>query len=205
VAYVASEDRKRQLIDATVRVVAQHGVSKASTRQIAKEAGTNLATLHYVFGTKEELFASVMLEQLDFSEGMNFAAVAPPKSGLRRAIRVMLEGFRAAVVDRPAVALAQYEMLFWALRSAESNHLAKHVYTLYLDTMAANFAEAATTRERTLDTRALARYVFMVVDGFYLQQLTVGECITDAEMPAVVESLLDLVKALPRVEPAVAD
>jgi AcrR family transcriptional regulator len=199
VAYVAADERKRQLIEATVRVVEKYGVARASTRLIAREAGTNLGALHYVFGTKEELFASVMLETLNFSEAGEFSRLVPPRSGLRQAVTVILQEFRISVTEHSDLALAQYEMLFWSLRSSESSHLAKRVYDLYIETLGALLASAAGPREQSVDTRVLARYVLMIVDGFYLQWLTMRECMTDDELPATADALLGMARKLPRV------
>ncbi|MGV7637065.1 TetR/AcrR family transcriptional regulator, partial [Mycobacterium kansasii] len=40
-------------------MIAAHGVDGATTRRIADEANAPLATLHYCFSSKEELFAEV--------------------------------------------------------------------------------------------------------------------------------------------------
>jgi AcrR family transcriptional regulator len=68
VSYVDQETRRRQLIDATVEVIAAHGVDGATTRRIAETAGAPLASIHYTFGSKEELLAAAveqLLEDLD--------------------------------------------------------------------------------------------------------------------------------------------
>ncbi|MBO2006846.1 TetR family transcriptional regulator [Serratia marcescens] len=37
-------------------MITEHGVANATTRRIAEAAGSPLASLHYVFHTKDELF-----------------------------------------------------------------------------------------------------------------------------------------------------
>lgn len=48
-------ERKEQILAAARNVIEKVGYNKASTREIAKEAGVNIAMLNYYFGTKEAL------------------------------------------------------------------------------------------------------------------------------------------------------
>ena len=58
-ARMGAELRRQDFVKATVRVIAEHGVANATTRRIAAAAGCPLASLHYVFKTKDELFYAV--------------------------------------------------------------------------------------------------------------------------------------------------
>jgi AcrR family transcriptional regulator len=48
-------DTKQKILDAAERLIAENGYSATSLRQIIAEAGVNLASVHYHFGSKEEL------------------------------------------------------------------------------------------------------------------------------------------------------
>jgi AcrR family transcriptional regulator len=54
-SYVAQDDRRRQLIEATIRVLQRDGVGQVTTRAITLEAGAPLASIHYTFGSKDDL------------------------------------------------------------------------------------------------------------------------------------------------------
>ena len=54
-------DTRSRLIDAAVASVAEHGVSGATSRDIARRAGTNLQALTYHFGSKDDLVAQALL------------------------------------------------------------------------------------------------------------------------------------------------
>jgi AcrR family transcriptional regulator len=58
--YAPAVYRRRQLIDAAMRVTSREGAAKATTRRIVAEAGASLATLHYSFEDKQELFEAVV-------------------------------------------------------------------------------------------------------------------------------------------------
>ncbi len=56
-----AEQRREELVDAAMRVFAEHGAA-APTTEIAKEAGISQAYVFRLFPTKEELFAAVTHE-----------------------------------------------------------------------------------------------------------------------------------------------
>src|SRR5690349_13291355 len=58
-ARIGAEERRQDFIEATIKVIAEHGVANATTRRIAAAADSPLASLHYVFHTKDELFCAV--------------------------------------------------------------------------------------------------------------------------------------------------
>jgi AcrR family transcriptional regulator len=48
-------DTKQRILDAAERLIAEQGYAATSLRQIIAEAGVNLASVHYHFGSKEDL------------------------------------------------------------------------------------------------------------------------------------------------------
>ena len=53
-------DRRRELLDAAISVIADRGIEGLRTREVAARAGVNIATLHYYFATKETLLRAVL-------------------------------------------------------------------------------------------------------------------------------------------------
>ena len=51
---------REQILDAARLVLIRDGYERITTRRIAEEAGVNIATLHYYFGTKEDLLTQTM-------------------------------------------------------------------------------------------------------------------------------------------------
>ncbi|GAB1488515.1 DUF1956 domain-containing protein [Opitutaceae bacterium] len=58
-----SEETRRRLLEAGAAVFAQHGFHRAPTRTIAKEAGANIALIHYHFGDKAGLYREIFAER----------------------------------------------------------------------------------------------------------------------------------------------
>src|SRR5437899_12857181 len=67
---VATKDR---ILDAAESLFMEHGFEATSLRSITAAAGVNLAAVNYHFGSKEELFQSVLTRRLD---PMNHARLA---------------------------------------------------------------------------------------------------------------------------------
>ena len=55
---------ENKIIMAANKLFTQKGYSATTTRDIAKEAGTNLALINYHFGSKENLYKKVVREKL---------------------------------------------------------------------------------------------------------------------------------------------
>ncbi|TWU20007.1 CerR family C-terminal domain-containing protein [Allorhodopirellula heiligendammensis] len=106
----ASEPAGR-LIAAAVPVFAQRGYDRATVREIAREAGVNVAAVSYYFGDKMGLYRAV-IEDIRDQRQREFPAPAvgdaPPHEMLRRIVRTLLarmlagdqRGFEAMLMMR---------------------------------------------------------------------------------------------------------
>jgi AcrR family transcriptional regulator len=56
-------DTQHRILDAAERLISQQGYAATSLRQIIAEAGVNLASVHYHFGSKEELLDEVVMRK----------------------------------------------------------------------------------------------------------------------------------------------
>lgn len=59
-AYAKGLAKREEILDAALRVVAEHGYRKASVREIADAVELSPAGLLHYFGSKEELFVSIL-------------------------------------------------------------------------------------------------------------------------------------------------
>jgi len=62
---VDREARRRDVVDALFRVVAQHGLQRASLRTVAAEAGLNVGSVRHYFAGQQELMRFAMQSMLD--------------------------------------------------------------------------------------------------------------------------------------------
>lgn len=62
---MSSEQTQLKILDAASSLFSQQGLRRTTTRQIAKKAGVNIATLHYHFGDKDALYQAVLTKALE--------------------------------------------------------------------------------------------------------------------------------------------
>ncbi len=83
----------------------QKGYAATRTRDIAKEAGINLALVNYYFRSKEKLFDIIMLESLqDFRQFIQ-AAFNDEKTSLESKIETMVCNYIDLLIDQPDIPL----------------------------------------------------------------------------------------------------
>lgn len=64
-AAVSKADRRRQILDAAVRVFAQKGFTQCRVSDIAEEAGVAYGLMYHYFGSKDEVLDTLFLERWD--------------------------------------------------------------------------------------------------------------------------------------------
>jgi len=80
------QSRERLLLSA-MRLFAEQGFAKTSTREIALAAGTNIASISYYFGDKAGLYRAAFTEPCPHSRDEDLAAFTDPALTLRDALR----------------------------------------------------------------------------------------------------------------------
>jgi AcrR family transcriptional regulator len=90
------QNKKQDLIDATVRLVAKNGVRGTTVRSIAREAGVTEAALYRHYASKAELcldvYTRIVTDMIRAKEAIAFSD-APVRDKLREWVRVSYEFF----------------------------------------------------------------------------------------------------------------
>jgi len=87
------EDRKEQIIDAAMRVFAQKGFTRATNKDIAREAGITPGLIYYYFESKEAVLKAIIEQRspLRLMGSLSAEMLAmPPEIFLRFLIRQLL-------------------------------------------------------------------------------------------------------------------
>ena len=179
--YQAVADRRRGLVDAAVRLISAEGVTRATTRRIAEQAGVSGAVVHYAFATKDDLFQSVY-ESLTAAAFEEIGRHTRPDVGLAEGIDRVFAGYVSWIRSDENAVLALLELTAWSLRNPGSRHLAMRVYRRHIDLTAGLLAEAAPGVPR-LDLDTVARLINMSLDGIYLQWRALGDDSLDLLTP----------------------
>lgn len=169
---VSAEDRKEQLISATVELMRREGVQSVTIRAIAKEANAPLATAHYCFSNKEELMEAAA--EAWFKNLSRFSSDVPVHLGLRKAVEQVAEGYWRALEEEPDSILSEIELILWATRNAAVSQLAGRIYPAYEVELGNMFASAAqnTGEQCLMEFATLVRIFLMVYDGAAIQYMT---------------------------------
>jgi AcrR family transcriptional regulator len=164
--------RRAQIIAATMRLIAREGVAALSTRKIAREAGVNLATLHYLFGSKDALLLAVLDAATSTMIATLVAVDGHPGVGLHAALAESVAALCALLDREAALPLVRCEVLLYA-RGRPSQAAAARQQQRYLDALVVCYRVAGAPGEVSLlPSEELAAVVSSSIDGLAVQAAT---------------------------------
>lgn len=127
---IAAAQRREELVQAALRVIAREGVAAATTRAIVAEADMSLASFHYAFRSRDELLTEVIRFVVD-NEALAASEVLAFDTDVRTTIRRGLKAFVDLVASDPLRELAMLELTQYALRNPELGPSARLQYASY--------------------------------------------------------------------------
>jgi DNA-binding transcriptional regulator YbjK len=170
---MSSVDRRSELVQAALRVIATQGVNGATTRAIVAEAGMPLASFHYAFASRDEMMRE-LIELVVENEASAVFASFEFGSDIRSSIRDGLGAYLATIEADPTHEQVMYELTQYALRTKGLEHLAREQYEHYRDAvgrlLVAGAESAGVTWSIPVDD--VARMVVMITDGITFGWLT---------------------------------
>ncbi|WP_405446287.1 TetR/AcrR family transcriptional regulator [Streptomyces erythrochromogenes] len=202
-ARMPSAERRRQLTEAAIRVMARDGVARATTRSICAEAGVSLSVFHYCFESKQALLESVIAAITE--HGITVAREAiRPRATLRETIRAGFQAYWDHVAANPGEHMLTYELTQYALRRPGFEHLARRQYELYSDTYTELIEQLRRLMpfELRVPVHVLARYLAAMTDGLTLNHLVLGDAAVSA---AILDMITDHVAGLAETTDDAAD
>lgn len=96
---------EEKIKEAARTVFTQKGYAATRTRDIAEEAGINLALLNYYFRSKEKLFQQIMAEKIQQLFGVILAVVNSEDTTLEDKIEVMVRNYIDLLIGNPDLPL----------------------------------------------------------------------------------------------------
>jgi AcrR family transcriptional regulator len=163
--------RREALIAAAIRVIAAEGMAGVTTRAVAAEAGMALASLHYVFGSRDALLEAV-IEQVVEAEARAAADVlavfdvhGAPIS-LDALLASGIDHYIDGLVSSPDDELALAELTIYA-RRAGLTELLDQQRRIYLDAAGRTLGRAATQAgvQWTVPLADVAKLLTTQLDG----------------------------------------
>lgn len=187
---VSLDERREQLIEATISVMQEQGVQSITLRDIAKRANAPLATVHYCFENKDALIHAAVVRWL--KNMVEYATRIPTTAGFGAAVHSFAELYWGELERTPDDVLAQIELVLWAARHGGEGGLRPLIYTGYEDELATIFATALENERpgQEFRPREFVRLLLAVFDGCSLQYLL------QPELPVHRENYFLLIKSL---------
>jgi AcrR family transcriptional regulator len=175
VAHVPAEERRRQLINAAIDVIATDGLAKATTRAITTHANVPLAAMHYCFRSKEDLLKAVAQEVIERTHP--WVGRVETGRGLAAAIRSITHELWEWLHRDPNVQIALMEVLVWNARNSQEAAVGDRVYQPTFELLAGALEEAASEsgEQAGVPLRDLTRLIVAGVDGAFMQYLATGD------------------------------
>ncbi|MBF6629210.1 MAG: TetR/AcrR family transcriptional regulator [Proteiniphilum sp.] len=90
---------EQKILKAADKIFTQKGYAATRTRDIAEEAGTNLALLNYYFGSKERLFKYVVQGKLKMLLGAMGPALSDGQISLEEKISLITENYTSLLLE----------------------------------------------------------------------------------------------------------
>ena len=78
------------ILEAVVSCIEKYGIDKVTTRKIADEAGTNIASINYYFRSKDELVAEALSMTINHMSQDVFAAIDDPQQPFEKILADVL-------------------------------------------------------------------------------------------------------------------
>jgi TetR/AcrR family transcriptional regulator, regulator of biofilm formation and stress response len=173
---IKGEARRQALLRGVLRVLERGGPGAVTHRAVAAEADVPLAAATYYFSSIDELLTSAVRQ----ATAAQAARLEPlSHASLAQVADAMIEYTR----DDRASAIAQYELLFLAMRRENLRDDAELWYGA-LERAVADYLHRVQPRRRN-DARRIA----WAIDGLLLQMLWRGEPSTREDVMAALRSL----------------
>lgn len=163
---MAASDRRAELLEAAIRVMARDGVAKATTRAVVTEAGMTLGAFHYCFESRAQLL-ELVTKTLTERYVAEVRGLFAPHKDIRDSVLDSLHAFWKGFEANPGEHQISYELTQYALRNPGFEDVAARQYEIFLRAFAGLLELAADNAgiEWKEPVPVLARYVLSMIDG----------------------------------------
>ncbi|MFJ9823298.1 TetR/AcrR family transcriptional regulator [Streptomyces sp. NPDC101160] len=171
-AHVSAAERRPQLIKAAIDLMAREGVAAGSTRAIAAELGVAQTTVHYTFGTKEDLYRAVM-DHITDELVAQVRRAAPEDAGFEETIGAFAGALWGTVREPTSHHQLLSELTMFALHVPGLSEARQSHYRRVIEVTAQVIAETAerTGQELADSSETVARFFLSGFDGLTMQVL----------------------------------
>jgi AcrR family transcriptional regulator len=186
------DERRRSLVQAAYKLIAESGFERLRTRDVAARVGVNIATLHYYFPHKEDLIRGVveyLLKQFmtAYLPGSPFEMKTPLEQ-----IRGELAEMQYLVQEKPDMFIVLDELILRSLHDPAIHNMIAWLdegWHTYLERVIRDGIEQGMFRA-DLDPGSAATWMILLTKGTTLHYMTNPEAVDFDRIKAEVEHWL---------------
>lgn len=174
------EERKTQILSAAMTCFSRKGYHQTTMDDIVEKAGLSKGGVYWHFGSKKELFLSLVDSLIGGTEEMMLASMAA-KTSAREKLRAMHEASRAMATADEFKEMMPLFLDVWAqnVQDCEVNELAHSMYDRFRAPLVEVIEEGVASGEfKPVDANALASILFALYDGLAVQAM-IDESLVD--------------------------
>ncbi len=178
--------RRKELVDATLRAVGDHGSLTVTMSEIARHAGVSPALAHHYFGSKEQLVIETirsLLRQLRADAVAALREATTPRERLSAVIRVNFQAHQFAP-ETVAAWLAFYS-------EAQRSEAVRRLLVVYARRLNSSLVSSLKQLCPAEDAAQIADGAAAMIDGLYLRQGLRSAPVSIATSIALTESYVD--------------
>ncbi len=163
------EIKKSEIINATFKCIYERGIIGISIRAIAKEANVNQATLHYYFGSKENLLIEVMqvlFNRFIYDIKKHYKASDPPAKKLE----AFFTSGKTFIEKQKEMFVVFIDFWTYSIRKPEMQEMFSNLYGKMYDLCEIILAEGIEQGVfNSLRKDTMAHFIIAYVEGLGLQ------------------------------------
>jgi AcrR family transcriptional regulator len=189
------ESRRRQLIEATARSLARHGLDGTTVRVVAAEAGVSPGLVRHHFAGMHDLIAETYRwTGKEVEKALRAALSAAPTSPEGQLRAFVDASFSSPMLDPDLLGVW---LTFWSLTRTDPEIHAIHgkVYADYRRRLQMHISGIAEERRLDLDARLAALAFTALLDGLWLEHCLDPTTFTAVEARQIAHDWVDNLKA----------
>ncbi|WP_424927243.1 TetR/AcrR family transcriptional regulator [Amaricoccus tamworthensis] len=199
------EQRRSDLIDATLEIIARSGTQAATVRSIAAEANVTLGLIRHHFSSKEDLIAAAFDRHMTSMTEQAIAAVAHDTTDPVARLRAFIEAALAPPVTSARAVALWAAFMQAAQHSPQMRDVHGRTYRAYRDFMQELIGVALKDAGRTVDVTMLRSHAIAcnaVIDGLWIEGSTIPDSFESGELSRIALVSISKILDLPALEPS---
>lgn len=185
------EKRREALMDATVKVIAEHGLENTATNMICSESGVNVAYIYRFFDSKEDLIANTFAaEDVLFLNTIleNFPVLQYDSIDYQMRCQVLFMKCWNFLMERR-------QPLVFYVRYYYSSSFQKYAYAAHMRRYAVLIEKMKTAFPETVDVRAVLHHILDTLLGEAMKQVNDPQGSNDLAAEKAFYLIFSVVKA----------